>query len=110
MAGMYVGVSKLPFNVSGSLEGGLEFNTRGQNQYFVFVGNGSRISASANASYDIFIELYQRGELLGSADNTTLGTESLSITTQTGELYILVLTGLKETEGEYPVTLSITSP
>lgn len=110
MADIYVGVGPLPYSDTGTLYGGYEYNNRPQNQYFVFVGNGSQVTVSANSTYDVGIELYKQGVVVGFADKYTTGTESFSVTTQTNAIYVLVLTGFKQTTGSYSATVSITSP
>lgn len=110
MLPMYSGVGSFPFTKTLTLDGGYEYNTWYQNQYYVFVGNGSRVTVSANSTYDVGIELYKQGEVVGASDDTLTGTESFSVTTQSNATYVLVVTGFKETEGSYSVSVSITSP
>lgn len=110
MLSMYTSVGSLPYNGTLTLDGGYEYNTWQQNQYYVFTGNGSRVSVAASSTHDVGLMLYKQGQILGSADANTSGIESLDITTQTGALYVLVVTGFKETRGGYSVSVSIKSP
>ncbi|MFY0568145.1 hypothetical protein ACN28E_30525 [Archangium lansingense] len=110
MSGIYVGVSTLPYSTTGTLDGDYEYNKRAQNQYFVFTGNGSQVTISANSAYDVGIELYKQGQVVGYADERITGTESFSVTTQTNALYVLVLTGYEESRVSYSASVSITSP
>ncbi|WP_375765481.1 hypothetical protein NR798_27640 [Archangium gephyra] len=107
---MYFSVGSYPYNGTLTLDGGYEYNTWYQNQYYVFVGNGSRVTASVNSTYDVALTLYQQGDVLGGSDKTTSGTESVSLTTQNNAIYVLVVTGFKETDGGYGISISITSP
>jgi hypothetical protein len=101
-----------PYNTSATLQGGADTsNKQQQNRYFVFSGTGRQMNISAtNASEDVGIEVYQRGERLAAADKNLRGTESISMPTQSGTQYVLVLVGFKEQEANYSVSVSITSP
>lgn len=110
MLPMYSGVGAFPYNRTLTLDGGYEYNTWYQNQYYVFVGNGSRVTISATSTYDVGIELYKQGEVVGASDRNTTGTESINLTTLSNATYVLVVTGFKETEGSYSVSISMTSP
>jgi hypothetical protein len=107
---MYTNVPAYPFTTSINLGGGFPFNSWQQNQYYVFTGNGARVTISANSSFDVAIAAYRRGQKMGEADNNLSGTETFSITTQADAKYVLILTGFKETQGDYPVSLSFQSP
>jgi hypothetical protein len=109
LRGMYTNVSGFPFSGSISLGGGFEFNTWEQNQYYVFTGNGRRLTVSASSTSDVAIAAYRRGQKVGEADVNVSGTETFSFTSQADAQYILVLTGFGRTQGDYPVSLSIQS-
>jgi hypothetical protein len=68
------------------------------------------VTISANSSADVGIAAYRRGQKMGEADNNLSGTETFSITTQADAKYVLVLTGFHNTQGEYSVSVSLTSP
>jgi hypothetical protein len=59
---------------------------------------------------DVGIEIYKRGELVGSADESFQGTESVSIPSTSGTQYVLVVTGYSARDANYDVSVSITSP
>lgn len=109
---MYATVSALPYNnTSITLDGGYEYNTWQQNQYFVFTGNGSSITVTANSGSDVAIAAYLKGTVVGQSDNTLSGTESFNFTSQLNATYVLVLTGFeKNLRSGYSVSLSIKSP
>jgi hypothetical protein len=107
---MYTDVPSYPFSRSLTLGGGFPSNSWQQNQYYVFTGNGARVTISANSSADVGIAAYRRGQKMGEADNNLSGTETFSITTQADAKYVLVLTGFHNTQGEYSVSVSLTSP
>jgi hypothetical protein len=107
---MYTTVSSYPTTTSIQLGGGFEFNTWEQNQYYVFTGNGGRVTISATSSQDVGIAAYRRGQKMGESDANTSGTESFSFTTQADARYVLVLTGFGTIRGNYPVNLSFQSP
>jgi hypothetical protein len=107
---MYTDVASFPYNNSIKLGGGNEYNTWEQNQYYVFTGNGARVTISANSASDVGITAYLKGAIAGQADNTLSGTESFNFTTQADAKYVLVLTGFEQTAGDYSVSISITSP
>ncbi|MFE8597982.1 hypothetical protein [Archangium violaceum] len=111
MRNMYAEARTLPYSNNIAFEGGYEYNTWQQNQYYVFTGNGSRVTVSASSpADDVGITVYQRGKVVGQADETLVGTETLSLTTQQNSKYVVVLTGFKESTGEYNVAISIKSP
>ncbi|MFO0597607.1 MAG: hypothetical protein U0228_20035 [Myxococcaceae bacterium] len=110
LAGMYSVANSLPYNGSIMLGGGFLPNTWQQNQYYVFTGNGSRVTVSANSTQDVAIVGYLRGNVVGQADANTSGTESFNFTSQAGQVYVVVLTGFGANQGDYNVTLTITSP
>ncbi len=100
----------LPYTGSIALGGGNPPNSWQQNQYYVFTGNGSRVTLRASAAQDVAISAYQRGVVVGSADATTSGAETFSFTSQAGATYVVVLTGFGTIAGDYTVTLNFTSP
>jgi hypothetical protein len=111
MRSMYTHAVALPFSGGVTLSGGFEYNTWQQNQYYVFTGNGARVTVSASAPLDdVAFTVYQRGRVVGEVDATDTGTETLSLNTERNTKYVVVLTGLKRTAGEYDVAVSIKSP
>ena len=114
LRGMYQSVT-VPYNDSslklGDVSKAYEYNTWYQNQYYVFTGNGSRMTITASSTYDVGIAAYLNGALVGQSDNTLSGTESFNFTSQSGAKYVLVVTGYVDQKNvEYAVPLSITSP
>ncbi|GHG96804.1 hypothetical protein [Comamonas sp. JC664] len=107
---IYTNVDRIPFNTTVTLRGGVDYNKRPQNQYFVFQGTGQSMTFTATHSEDVGIEVYHRGEVVGSADRYLSGTETFTIPTRADEPYVLVLVGFSETNANYTPTLSITSP
>ncbi len=111
LSGMYVRPGALPYNGNAVLGGGGEYNSRQQNQYYVFTGNGAQVTVSATSSGDVGLAVYQKGNLMGEADQYYSGTETLSLSTRSGTTYVLVLTGYELTQGDsYSASLSIKSP
>lgn len=109
LRGMYTDVA-VPGTSSIQLGGGFPPNSWQQNQYYVFTGNGARITVSANSQQDVGIAGYQRGQSIGFADQFTTGTESFSFQSQNGARYVVVLTGYGAQQGDYLVTITLSSP
>ncbi|QSQ18931.1 hypothetical protein JY651_26630 [Pyxidicoccus parkwayensis] len=109
---MYVAVpNTYPYNNNITLRGGEEANKQQQNRYFAFSGTGRTMNISvSNATYDVDIEVYKRGELVASSYKETPGTESVSLPTQSDTPYVLVVTGYSTVNTNYTVSVSITSP
>jgi hypothetical protein len=107
LLGMYVTVPQLPFTGSIDLGGGSEPNSWQQNQYYVFTGNGSALTLTAQATQDVALKCYQNGKVLKEADATTGGTETISLNSESGKTYVLVLTGFGTMMGDYPVNVGI---
>ncbi|MBN1207889.1 MAG: hypothetical protein JXB05_23700 [Myxococcaceae bacterium] len=108
---IYTQVNTLPFSGTISLGGGFDYNKWEQNQYYVFTGTGGTMTLTAsNADHDVGIAAYRQGQMVGSADKLLKGTETFTFSSQADTKYILVLTGFKETPGDYPISISITSP
>jgi hypothetical protein len=107
---MYARPSALPYNGSVTLGGGYESNSWQQNQYYVFTGNGAQVTVSATTSGDVGLAVYQKGNLLKEVDEYFSGTETLSLSTQSGTTYVVVLTGYYQTQVNYSVSVSIKSP
>ncbi|WP_224245381.1 hypothetical protein [Hyalangium gracile] len=107
---MYTNVTAYPFSRSIFLDGGLDSNKWGQNQYYVFTGNGSRMTITANSASDVAIAAYQKGVRVGQADENLTGTETFNFMSQPDVRYVLVVTGFEEQSGEYAVSISIKSP
>ncbi|WP_164001513.1 hypothetical protein [Pyxidicoccus caerfyrddinensis] len=100
-----------PYSTTTTLRGKAEYNKQQQNRYFVFSGTGRTMNISAaNTLEDVGIEIYKRGELVGSADESFQGTESVSIPSTSGTQYVLVVTGYSARDANYDVSVSITSP
>ncbi|WP_426750442.1 carboxypeptidase-like regulatory domain-containing protein [Myxococcus sp. Y35] len=107
---IYTNVTYFPFNADITLRGGTDYNKRQQNQYFVFNGTGRTMTFTAShPTEDVGIEVYHRGEVIGSADRYLSGTETFSAATQADEPYVLVLVGFSDTAANYTPSLSITS-
>jgi hypothetical protein len=108
---MYTNVNSYPYSDQAlKLGGGFDSNKWEQNQYYVFTGNGARVTITANSASDVAIGAYRQGKLMGQADNTLSGTETFNFVTVPDAKYVLVVTGFETTTGEYPVSLSLTSP
>lgn len=110
LRGMYTDITSVPGSASILLGGGFPANSWQQNQYYVFTGNGARITVSANSAQDVGIAGYRRGVSIGFADQYTTGTESFSFQSQNGARYVVVLTGYGAQQGDYNVTVSLSSP
>lgn len=110
LKGMFSEATSLPFTGSIALGGGNPANSWQQNQYYVFTGNGARATISANSAQDVAIVAYQAGREKGFADSTLSGSETFNFVTQAGLKYVVVLTGFGQQQGDYNVTVTITSP
>ncbi|WP_410477999.1 hypothetical protein [Myxococcus sp. MxC21-1] len=109
---IYTHVPGIPYTTEVPLVGGLDYNKREQNQYYVFTGTGRNMTLSAShASQDVGIEVFGQGRSLAESDIDYTGTETVSIPTQADARYVVVVYGFKETAGNYSPfpTLSITS-
>ncbi|NOJ78821.1 hypothetical protein [Myxococcus xanthus] len=109
---IYTHVPGIPYTTEVPLVGGLDYNKREQNQYYVFTGTGRNMTLSAShASEDVGIEVFGQGRSLAESDINYTGTETVSIATQADARYVVVVYGFKETTGNYSPfpTLSITS-
>ena len=106
LSGMYT-AAPLPYSGMIALGGGNSPNSWEQNQYYVFTGNGSTVAASASSTQDVAITVYRRGAKLAQADANTSGTENVSFSSQSGVVYVLVLTGFGATPGNYDITVTI---
>ncbi|WP_224365163.1 hypothetical protein [Hyalangium versicolor] len=108
---MYTNVNAYPYTDSAlKLGGGYDSNKWEQNQYYVFTGNGQRVTISANSTSDVAVAAYFKGEVMDQADENLSGTETITFVTQPDARYVLVVTGFEERNIEYPVTISIKSP
>ncbi|MDP2274633.1 MAG: hypothetical protein Q8N23_05930 [Archangium sp.] len=106
LRGMYTDAS-LPFSGNIALGGGNSSNSWQQNQYYVFTGNGSTVTVSASSVQDVAIQGFRRGTRVGAADVNVSGTESFTLNTQSGVVYVVVLTGFGATAGDYDVTVTL---
>lgn len=111
LASIYTRDVALPYNATVNLTGGVDANKRSQNQYITFVATGAGLTVSAtHATEDVGITLYRQGEVVGSADELLVGTESFDVaSTASGATYVLVVTGFSEVASPYAVTVSIES-
>ena len=87
----------IPYNGGIALGGGFPANSYEQNQYYVFTGTRRHVTVSATSADDVAVQVFRRGEKLGSADATTSGTESFTFSSQSGQVYVVVLTGFGAT-------------
>jgi hypothetical protein len=111
LSDMYSNVASFPYNNGTfSLGGGYESNAWEQNQYYVFTGNGARITVTANSGSDVAVAAYQKGAVVGIADNTLSGQETFNFISQSGTKYVLVLTGFETKRMDYTVSVAISSP
>jgi hypothetical protein len=108
---MYVNVTSLPMNQTVSLDGRVGYNFQGQNRYWVLTGNGARVTVRATSAKDVSIGAYRRGVEVAYADDyENDATETMSFNTSAGATYVINLTGYGQANGNYGVTMSITSP
>lgn len=108
---IYVPVSTLPFMSTATLDGRVEYNFAAQNVFYVFTGNGNRITVTANCSRDVGIAAYRRGVEVGSADALAGGgTESFNFNSTQGTIYVVNLTGYGSSNGTYTANVTVTSP
>jgi hypothetical protein len=99
-----------PHTTTLTLRGGEDYNKQQQNRYFVFTGTGGRMRiAASHPNEDVGIEAYQRGSLVGYADENLRGEESFFFNSQADVQYVLVVTGFAELAADYTVSLSISS-
>jgi hypothetical protein len=112
LAAMYVPVT-IPATTSiligGSSVAG-ETNKWNENEYYVFTGNGQRVTISATSAGDVALTLYEDGKDLGTQDSNATGTESVQGTTKSGSTYVVNLVASGSTSGDYQVNLSFSSP
>ncbi|MBL8919164.1 MAG: hypothetical protein JNJ54_09915 [Myxococcaceae bacterium] len=104
---MFTYAVSLPWSGSVALGAGHPSNSWQQNQYYLFEGTGGAVTVSATAPKDVVLVASSGGQRLGWADNTQSGTETLSVMTQAGRWYVVVLTGFGEGTGDYDVSVSI---
>lgn len=106
LRGMYTD-APLPYSAVMALGGGNSPNSWEQNQYYVVNGNGQTITVSATSTEDVAIAVYRRGMKLGSADANLTGTETFNFSSQSGSVYVMVLTGFGPNPGNYDITVTI---
>jgi hypothetical protein len=100
----------VPFSENNFFTRGEPFNQRQQNRYYVFTGNGRRMTVTADSTEDVSILALQQGATAGEADRFTTGKETFDFNSQTDRRYVLVTTGwADEGSGNYNYTLSISS-
>jgi hypothetical protein len=110
LAAMYIAVPSFPATNRIFLGGGFESNKWQQNQYYVFTGNGSTVTVSATSTEDVGLVVYQAGVVVGTADVSYSGTETVHVSTTSGKPYVVSLVGFGATPGDYQVDLQFTSP
>ncbi len=106
LSGMYTTATP-PYSGMIALGGGNSPNSWEQNQYYVITGTGGTLTASATSTEDVAIAVYRRGMKLGESDMTLTGTESVNFSTQSGVIYVMVLTGFGANPGNYDISVSI---
>lgn len=113
LASMYTNLTSLPYNTTGTLMSGAAHNRQTQNRYYVFTGTGRTVTVTASSNDDVAIQALLNGTTKGEADATVTGTESFSFASETGKVYVVVLTGFREGDDDapqsYSFNLSITS-
>lgn len=107
---MYVHVDALPSSAAIQLGGDESFNKWSQNQYYWFTGNGAAVTAAVTSTEDIMLQGYEEGEYLGDVDELNGGgTESVSIPTVAGTIYVMIVVGFP-TPNANDISLEFTSP
>lgn len=109
LLGMYTTLP-VPGSSNISLGGGFLPNTWQQNQYYPLVGTGGSITVTAQSQQDVAISGYRQGNRFAVADDTLSGTESFQFQSQQDAIYVIVLTGFGASAGDYPVTISVSTP
>ncbi len=108
LEGMYIGVTSLPFSNTIGLGGGAASNSWQQNEYYVFQSAGQTVRVQASSQYPIMLTLYENGKRLGYLDGSSGTVDSPDNATTSGNVYVIVVTGLGGPQGsDYDVTLSL---
>ena len=84
------------------------FNWLGRNRYVGFTAVGGSVTVSAMTDADVSLMAYDSG-LWDYSDDGLAGPETVSFSTDAGEVYVLVVTGFEET-ARYTVEVQVTSP
>lgn len=106
LAAMYARVT-VPASASVTLQGPYRSNLLPQNRYLVFQGTGGTVSITATSTSSFRLTAYQSGLIRGSTDNGQGLQASLSLATSTAHQYVVVVTGLEASVGEFTVSLSL---
>ena len=89
------------------------WNKLSNNRLFKFTGNGSTVAVTALTSggsgnnRDVDLTVYKDGVQLGSSDTEYVGTETVSISTVSGEVYTICVLDLNPTSETYTVTMGV---
>ena len=92
------------------LGGGFDYNKWEQNQYYVFAGSGTTWTITATSAEDVALVVYRVGQQVAGADANLSGTETVSLPTTNGSIYVVNLIGFGATPGNYQVDLQFTGP
>ncbi len=104
---IYTVAPSLPFNTTLYLGGGHASNTWEQNQYYVFEGTGGTVTFSASSVDDVAFTIYENGTRVAIVDENESGLESYGGTTVADTLYVVIVTGFGQRQGDYPITITI---
>ncbi|HZY05719.1 MAG TPA: hypothetical protein VFF02_19690 [Anaeromyxobacteraceae bacterium] len=87
-------------------------NDLASNRFLRFTGTGGTVTVTAgSAAVDVSLQVWRRGQVLGSADAWLLGPETVSgLPTVAGEDYLVLVTGWETTGPGYSVPVAVTSP
>lgn len=108
LATMYILADTLPFTHTIGLGGGEASNSFQQNEYYVFQSSGQTVRVQATSQYPVMLTIYENGKRLGYLDGSSGTVDSPDNTTTSGNIYVIVVTGLGGPQGsDYDVTFSL---
>lgn len=103
---VYVGM-KMGDSKTLTLTGGLDWALLGQNRFLRFTGTGASVNVTSTSGEDVDIYVYRRGVEVGSSA-TTGGNESVKLSTQSGDEYVINVQGYGSSNGPYEVIVGVT--
>ncbi len=108
LRGMFTVAASLPIDTTLKFDGTQPFNSRFQNQFFVFTGTGQRVTVTATANQTTRIQVFEGGNKI--AENfsmTATGLASTNFDSKAGVIYTYLVTGFGEVDRTYDVRVVV---
>lgn len=92
-----------------TLYGSFRHNQQPQSRYLGFEADGSTVTIAATSAQDVALTVVKAGETIAQVDELESGTETTTINTEPGAIYLINISGFHQAMESYECAVSVTA-